>query len=320
MKKHVSIGIMLSLLSGKRVTASYLATKYETSIKTIYRAIDTLLEAGMPIRCIQGKNGGYELIKESVINSSFFTMKELSSFLSFIKTTNNLINKDTVFLEDRISNVFDQEIINEINEESKHLVIDLSMWGHSESNTKLISTVNECIKNKTKLEINYINIKAKKSTKRVIHPYSLVFKTDTWYVYAFCEKRNSFRLFKLSRIENINCIHEQFIKKQIDVLSKPWNKDFKNNLEEIDIELQCETMLINDVIDWLGDNSQIEIINEHPRFAYIKGKAYYSLGLVHKIIEFGDKIQILSPIKLKEAIVSECDNISSFYQRKNAFL
>jgi len=313
MKKYVSLGIMLSLISGKKLTASYLADKYETSIKTIYRSIETLLEAGMPIKCIQGKNGGYQLIEGSSINNSIFTIKELSAFISFLKTSNKILNKNISPIEEKISNSFDKNILKEIDEESNNLIIDLTMWGNSENNSLLINELEDCIANKKVIEIKYTNLHKNIIEKRIIHPYSLVFKITTWYLYAYCEQKKDFRLFKLSRIKQLKYQFRQFEKLQIDLLSKPWNKDFKENLEKINIKLKCPSIYINDILDWLGNDCVINYSTDKTT-AIISGSAHYSLGLAHKIIEYGTNIQIIEPQKLKDTIISECTHICENYK------
>ena len=317
MKKHVSIGIMLTLLSGKRVTASFLAEKYETSVKTIYRSIDTLLEAGMPIKCLQGKNGGYEIIKESSISSSFFTTKELCAFISFLKSTRSNIDIHSFTLEDRLSSLSDKSLAQELEKESKTMVIDTNIWGHIDRENKKSDIIKNAINKNLKILIKYLNKNINKTESRVINPYTLVYKTNMWYVYAYCEKRKEFRLFKLSRICSLEILTDHFEKQNIDTLSKPWNTSFKANSEEINITLQCYYCDLNDIKEWL-ENCNVKQ-DSNNKFT-LTGKALFSLGLVHKIMEYGNRIKIVSPTKLKDAVITECYNIYNSYAEEKTHL
>lgn len=317
MKKYVSLGIMITLLDYKKHTAPELAKKYETSVKTIYRSIENLLEAGMPIICIQGKGGGYQLISQSKINATFFTLSELSSFLSFIKSNSKNIPSEFKDIDAKINNIENKEISNKILSSLGNFVIDTDNWGSTSITDKNISLIKDCINNHTKIIVNYQNLNNTLSG-RVIHPYCLVFKSGYWYVYAYCEERKSFRLFKLSRIskiENTNCI---FIKQNIDLTEKPWNNNYKESFEKINIELECDINSIKDINTWLetSDNN-LEICNQNNNqninTKTISGTASFSLGLVHQIILYGNKIKVIKPTKLKEAIKTECLNIYKNY-------
>lgn len=302
MKKYISIAIMMSLLSGRRYTASALAEKYETSVKTIYRAIDTLIEANMPIACFSGKNGGYELIKESKINSSFFTLQELCSFITFLKS-NNLIEKDSAF-EERLGVLLEKPYGNDLNKLCGQMIIDTDMWGENTKSNIQVDTIKAAIEEQRRLIITYNKDCLRQS--RTIEPYTLVYKAGVWYVYAYCEDKMSYRLFRLSRIENI-VKGQPFERKDIDLTKRPWNKDFNDNLEEIDIELTCDSTTLPELLDWLGSNVKI------TPSGFIKSTAHFSQGLVHRLMLFGPKVKVVSPEKLKIALKEECIKISEQY-------
>lgn len=321
MKKYVTLGIMLSLLSGKRYSAPKLAEKYETSVKTIYRAIETLLEAGMPITCKQGKNGGYELVKESAISTSFFTINELSSFISFLKSSNIKPFENISNIDERLELMKDKKLATKLKEEALDFVIDTNVWGSKNFENKNEDTIKAAIQTSTKLLITYYDISSK-TTKRIIHPYTMVYKTGVWYIYAYCEKRGAFRLFKLARIKNIELLDQKFIKEKIDIASKPWIKEFEENLEKIDIQLLCPSSKLADITEWLGENIKVdnicsslcnENIDLNQNYKLITGTANFSLGLIHRLMQLGPLVKVVKPQKLKDALIKECLNIYSCY-------
>ncbi len=322
MKKYITLAVMLSLFSGEKFTAQKLAEKYETSVKTIYRAIDTLLEAGMPIMSKQGKNGGYELIKQSGINTSFFTKEELSSFISFINSTQqNILGENIASIQDRLNTLPDKTLAFELCKTSASLVIDTNTWGSKDKNNANSNIIKKAISSSNKLLISYLD-KNGRFSKRAIEPYTLVYKTGVWYVYGFCEQRKAFRLFKLARIKSIVNLNEKFEKQNINTLSKPWNKEFEANLEKIEIELLCPKSIIADLYEWLGEDITIskfsnekcnQYSNVNNDYNLINGVANFSIGLVHRLMQFGSLIKVLKPTKLQEAIKNECYSIYNSY-------
>ncbi len=317
MKKYVTMGIMLSLLDGKRHTAPSLASKYETSVKTIYRAIDTLLESGMPIVCTQGKGGGFELINENKLNSSFFTLDELCSFISFLKNSStNFLKSNYNLLADRINNISNKNIKDKLFQQSP-IVIDTMSWGSSDIYDEYASLIKSAIDNQNLMQITYLSDNIE--SQRQIQPYALVYKAGFWYVYAYCKKRASFRLFKLNRITSLKTLEITFEKQNIDINSKPWNKDFSNNLEQITLELKCSKNTAVDIKDWLQSSKLINNPSAKDKQVHLKGNAIFSIGLVHRLMQYGDSVQVIKPNKLKEALINECQNISCVYNEKNAF-
>ncbi len=301
MKKYISIAIMLELLGGKRYTAPALAEKYETSVKTVYRAVDTLIMAGMPIACYPGKNGGYELIKQSKISSSFFTLNELSEFITFLKT--NPTHEEG--LSDRLSSLFSEPSLKGLDSHCGQLIIDSDIWGDDKDKADFFEKIKSAIENQQPLEIVY---KKEEEKQRVIEPYTLVYKAGVWYVYAFCTLKQSFRLFRISRIERLKTLSTTFTRKNIDLTKRPWNKEFADSFEKIKMELSCDQSALPEIYDWLG-KSKVKILESGNLLASVS----YSQGLVHRLMLLGEKVKIVAPEKLKNALKDECNKICSQY-------
>ena len=191
---------------------------------------------------------------------------------------------------------------NNIKEDSQKLVIDTEIWGSQISESKTINIIRECINLYQKLEITYAN-----NERRIIHPYTLVFKVGIWYVYAFCEIRQDFRLFKISKITNPLKLKQTFLRKEINIKNKPWNQDFNQSGEMVTIILSCKKKYIGDITDWLGSSFSILCTNDED--IKLQTKAILSVGLIHRLMLFGDKIKIHSPVSLQEQLTNECYKI-----------
>lgn len=303
MKKYISLAILIELMDGKRHTAKEMSNKFEASIKTIYRAIDILLQAGVPLISISGRDGGYMLISNKNMDYSFLNAKEISSFLSFVNSNpSSLFTISPESIEQKLRDISKENEFNNIKEDSQKVVIDTEIWGSQISNSSTIETIKESINSSVKLEINYGS-----SEKRIIHPYTLVFKVGVWYVYAFCETRNDFRLFKISKISNILKLKQTFSRKEINITNKPWNQNFNQNGEIVTITLSCKKEYIGDITDWLG--SSFSILSTNDENIKIQTKAILSLGLIHRLMLFGDKIKIHSPTSLQDQLTDECYKI-----------
>ncbi len=313
MKKYISIAVLMELLDGNTYTCKQLSDKYEVSNKTIYRAIETLCEAGIPIVAEFGRNGGYKINDKTRINCSFFTKDELSSFFSFLQT-----QYDKIDPKSENSTIKKFEILNNNKELSdlqilsQQVIIDTDIWGQNNSIKINTDDLKNAISDTKKLKITYKTQNL--SQKRIIQPYSLVYKFGCWYLYAFCETRHNFRLFKLSRITEIEILNEQYLRQEINCNLKPWNKDFEENFAKIDITMKYEISIDPDICDWLGTNMN-ELFKD-DKYKIIKTTLPYCKGLIHKILEFEDKLTILKPQSLCDEICEQCKTIFQTYSHQ----
>lgn len=310
MKKYITLAIMLTLMDGKTYKAKELSDKFETSVKTIYRSIETLIEAGMPLTVSQGRNGGVSLIDASLISSGFFTSSELCSFLSFALSNPNKFCSQNQSLIERFKSANIKKTKQSIYEKSQHLVIDTDIWGTSGNFKNYYNQISSSIEDHTKLKICYQSLN-NIFYNRTIHPYALVFKAGAWYVYSYCEVKNDFRLFKLSRIITIENTSELFERKNIDLMSKPWNKSFIETHQNIDIILEVEDTIISDFYDWFGTEIKCNKVSQNK--SQIKVKATYSFGLIHRLMQYGNKVKVIYPEYLAKNVVIECQSICNAY-------
>lgn len=301
---------MLTLLDGKTHKAKDLSEKFEASLKTIYRSIDTLLEAGMPLSVSLGRNGGFRLIDSSKIDSGFFTNNELCSFLSYVGANpDKFENISNNSLLERIKNSLNSKSANKIIEKSQQVIVDTDIWGSKGIFYQNQNILSHAIENMFKVKIEYVD---KTNSKRTIHPYALVFKTGAWYVYSFCELKKSFRLFKLSRMKNIEVLPVKFERMDIDCLKKPWNNSFSQSFENIDVLFEIENNLVPELYDWLGDG--FKIVSKNQNHTTISAVVVRSIGLIHRFMQYGNKLTILSPQSLIFDIKNECESIFKKYQ------
>lgn len=307
MKKYISLAILLELMDGKKHIAKAMAEKFETSVKTIYRSIEILLQAGVPLTSSSGRDGGYMLISNKNMDYSFLTTKEISSFLSFVNSNpSSVLSINPNDLEEKLIKIGKEKEVKNIKEDSQKLVIDTEIWGSQISNSNEINIVKECINLCQKIEIIY------NTERRIIHPYTLVFKVGIWYVYAYCEKRKDFRLFKISKISNIQKLKQNYHRIDINIKNKPWNQDFNKNGELIKVTLSCRECYFGDITDWLG--TTFKILNKNKDWIKIETDAILSTGLIHRLMQFSDRIKIHSPNLLQEELKNECYKIINNYK------
>ncbi len=169
-----------------------LSRYFEVSERTIYRDIDSLNRAGIPIVSLPGQEGGYELMDGFKLDKKYLTLDELLSIQWALKS----IEKATGFedINELISKI--NQLIDPVLVQDKNVQLHIS---HSNNSTYHIQTIYKSIQNCSVITIRYIDHKGDE-TERSIEPMGVFLKDYHWYTWAYCLLRNDLRIFKLTRI------------------------------------------------------------------------------------------------------------------------
>lgn len=326
MKLYRLIGIILILESEGNITAKELANRFEVSIRTIYRDLDILSQAAIPIVTESGPGGGISLIKG--YQSKFNTL-DYNEFSSMIKTladynihgTQDQITQNMIL---KIRKALPNEIQNEFDHLLNSMKFDSTNWFGSKTNEIDINQILDLIKlsilKKKKLKFDYVNYQ-KISCNRILHPYGIVKKVQAWYLVGYCEERREVRIFNCIRIKNLT-IEESIFKLPGNFnLDTFWyeavnqfdskNSNFKDNKEGKDssaafpITLWCHEKQ-RSVVD------AFNILNEEQVGEYYLLTVDFineSIAMQQLILHL-DKIILVEPESFKEKVLYKVQNIS----------
>ena len=308
MKYEIMLRILFELLSKKCVKASYLADKYEVSVRSIHRYINCLELAGVPIYTIRGNNGGFSIIDTYKLGATFMTEKE------FEQTINTL-----TAITESVPNSEISSVINKLKAKSRHeygnfdiksgnLIIDAGPWGDTVGYKAKLSVIQKCIENNDKLSITYHDRNGDKTT-RTIEPHMIVFKQGLWYVFAYCHLRNDFRFFKTGRIEHASILNEKFTRRDLSNVELPLNF-WQTSVKTIDAVFEIKKNSLSDIEEWLG----IENVSFNGDKYIAEAKLPFDKGLISKIMSYGKDIKVVSPQELVDEIKSYAQEIVKSYQ------
>ena len=202
---------ILTLLKSKRLlTATELAAKYEVSIRTIYRDIRKLEEAGIPVYTIEGR--GYSLMDNYTVAPVQFTEKQANALI----TAQHIVSqsKDASFVNEfnealtKIKSVFRSSI----QEKSELLSDKIHVWNweYEEFSSDALSEIQLAITNFNFVEINYQKANDPTVSFRKIEPCAMYSTNHKWILIAFCHLRNDMRAFRIDRIQHFKILQETF--------------------------------------------------------------------------------------------------------------
>ena len=197
--------IVYILLDQKCVTAAELSERFEVSVRTIYRDIETLSSAGIPVYMRKGKGGGISLLPGFTLNKTVLTASERENIVSSLRATQHLTKEQDSSALNKLGSLF-----GEMN--TDWLEVDFSNWGDNGKEMDAFNRLKPAIIHRRVVRFSYASNKEEKTTRTVL-PLKLVFKGQAWYLYGYCRLRKDYRFFKLRRIDELTVSDESFCMK-----------------------------------------------------------------------------------------------------------
>ena len=192
--------IIYILLDKKTVTANELAKKFEVSSRTIYRDIEILSGAGIPIYTTKGKGGEISILDNFILDKSVISKEEQSAIITALTAMSVLPNVEKTGIADKMSLLFKSN-------DNSWIDVDFSDWNVEQKN--FFDKIRDSIIERFALKLKYINSNGEIS-ERIAEPLKLYFKSKSWYLIAYCRKADDYRMFRLSRIRDVEVTNEHF--------------------------------------------------------------------------------------------------------------
>ncbi|MCY6371694.1 helix-turn-helix transcriptional regulator [Clostridium ganghwense] len=303
MKLERLFGILLILLTEKRVSANYLANYFEVSKRTIYRDIESIELAGIPIITYSGRDGGIELVNNCKIDSHLFGEKEKELIIDSLKLRKTLFeDRSTDLLIKKIEKISDEDIYKQLSKSIdilKFSIIRDEMEIDTKNKLKLLK---EAIDEKRIVRFRYTNYYGE-TILRQVEPLLIRLNNGFWYFNGFCKFRNDFRVFKLTRIRALEITEKTFIPKHENDNNLTYIADYKNCDVVI---LKFHRAELGKLYDYFTEAEFIEINTESVT---VKFKYYHDYNLINFILGFGSSVKIIEPEYLKEKFLGEVEKI-----------
>ena len=237
MKINRLLEIMTILLSRRTVTAKELADRFGVSKRTIYRDVDALSSAGVPIYTDIGKNGGISLLEDYTLNKALLSKSERDGLILALKAMGATDYPEADALLEKISSIFKSNMVHDWIE------VDFESWSSKVNEDNKFSKIREAIINNLVINFDYFNGSGIKSNRKA-EPVKLMFNAYTWYLIAYCHNRNAHRMFRLSRIKNVRLTDKRFTKRTITEEEKQ-----VVHAPLVELKLRCEEKALNRLYD-----------------------------------------------------------------------
>lgn len=309
------LSILLLLQNRGKLTSRELAQLLEVSERTIFRDMEALSASGIPILAERGREGGWMLTEGYRTSLTGMKPQEIGSLLL---TTDSSILKDLGIVEDFSSAVLKLEAAsshrtaNPARFLSERIHIDGASWHPSDEAYPFLTILQEAIWEDRKVNITYHRNDETKD--RLIEPLGLVAKRGVWYVIARTE--GEFRTFRVSRLVKAETMNETFERPNDFDLKCYWEqstKDFKAALPKLPVTLMLKDSILKELQRerYVTINTVLPSINEGWLTVDVEFNTIESACRI--VLSFTPSIVVISPLALKEMIITAIHNISALY-------
>ena len=309
MKVDRLVSIIMILLNKERIGAQELSDMFEVSPRTIYRDIDTINMAGIPVRAISGVGGGFEIMPKYKIDNKVFSNADISTILLGLSNLSNMIQGDELTNAlAKIKSFIPSHSAMAIELKSNQIYIDLNPWLSNKNVQPYLEIIKTALQDSKILSFDYSDRHGNK-TSRTAEPYQLVLKNSNWYWQGYCNIRNDFRFFKISRISNLQITTEYFtprdyVKPQLEFF------DILATLQT-NIKIRIHKSVMDRVLDFCTEEHFSPDGNDHyiVNFPFIENDYYYNI-----LFGFGNKCECLEPLHIRTEMKRRIHDIATLYE------
>lgn len=295
MRSDRLLSILIIISQRGLVTGKELSEHFEVSLRTIYRDIEKISEAGVPVAASSGKGGGYYIMENYNLNNLFFNRKEIEPLIAVMDNLKFLFGKNPQFND--IVLKF-ETLRNSETQGNDKLNINMSHFSMEQELREYLFLINKAIEENRTLEFEYIN-RRMECSKRVIEPIQIEFSDGQWYMAAFCRTRKDYRKFKLVRIRNMS-LGDSFIRKPIskEEIEKIFSASYEKN--SILVTLRFSNKIGKQLSEYFSKNK----IKSLEDGTYLVEDFFpEDEGLKKFILGFGDECEVIAPLKLRKEML-----------------
>ncbi len=283
--------IVYYLLDRGQATAPELAEKFEVSVRTIYRDIDALSEAGVPIYAETGRNGGIRLISSFVLDKAVLSEQEKQEILTALQSINVTKNSNNQTLQ-KLSAIFQTHSEN-------WLEVDFSRWGEKEFDNEKFEQLKSAVISCNNIKIQYASSYGAIS-ERIVQPYKLAYKANAWYLKAFCTQKQDWRIFKLNRILDVEILKESFPRQTFPKLTEHLECEYQQIILHFPKEVAYRVF---------DEFDKTQITQQENGNFIVSAKMAVDAWLIGYLLSFGTQVDVLSPAYLKNILAEQARSI-----------
>lgn len=305
MKINRLLEISILLLNRKSVTARELADRFDVSTRTIYRDIDVLSTAGVPVYTNKGKGGGIFLMEDYYIGGTAISDDEYDSLKVALELLQAARYPEVDMVMEKLGSLFkgNDRIASWID-------IDITPWGASPMDESKLNMVKSAVLECHVLRFTYYNAYGT-MRQREVEPLKLWFKGRGWYLWAYCRDKEGIRLYKISRMKDVLITDEVFqvVHHRDQIVQQYQQTPIEKSMVTVRLRFQPQSLYrMYDDFDVeeirILDNGCGEVVFTFPEDEWVYGY----------LLSFGDAAEVMEPQHIRQILRCRAQAIVDLYQ------
>ncbi|CAH1200590.1 hypothetical protein PAECIP111893_01478 [Paenibacillus plantiphilus] len=296
------LGITLELMTKRRVTATELAARFEVSVRTVYRDIELINQAGIPVASFTGAEGGFELMDGFFLTKQHFSVDDFSLIYNLLKSMEGAIGSKFTTLLHKLGSLH-PALLN--GERDDKLIIDLST---AENEKPIIHPLFNAIHETKVVAFSYTSASGT-SSERNVEPNRLYWEKGAWYLEGYCLLRRAKRFFRITRMAALQISEATFRPRDqpIEVSAAPVEEAFQGT----EVHLRFDPAARQRVLEQFPS----ECIHQETHID-VKTIFYVREYALSVVLSYGSKVEIMKPDDLKQDLLKAIEDIQQLYRGK----
>jgi predicted DNA-binding transcriptional regulator YafY len=295
--------------SKKSITAQELSERLDVNIRTVYRYIQTLGYAGIPIESTTGM--GYRVMDDYHLPPIMLTPKEAAALLMgsefVMKKVDYSYKKEAKSAFLKIKSVLKKDTLEYVNKIDESTIVINDQF----ADKSIIAKIQDSIAERKLIKLKYNSMSKNEVTERTIEPMGLIYYSENWRIIAYCRLREDFREFRLNRINNLKCTGITFDRRIFSL------NDFAGRVYNIANPLEIKIWFDKKAARLVKEKYSQGLMNEIEQkngseMTFLISGERIDLTL-NWILSFHKSARLLGPEVIKKNLIRKIEEISKLY-------
>ncbi|PQP83192.1 YafY family transcriptional regulator [Paenibacillus sp. PCH8] len=310
MKLERMLAIVMLLLQRSKVRGKDLAEMFEVSLRTIYRDIESINAAGIPITTSSGVGGGIRIMEQYKLNKGLFTTDDMIAMLTGLGIMQSTFSgKEVSNALVKLKSFVSEDQFHAMNMKTNQMMVDLTSWIGVNDSDAVIQSIQLALEKMYTLAFSYYNRKGNEQLQGV-EPQRLVFKASHWYVQAYLPQTQNYRLFKLRKMYAVRVEDTPFTQR---IAPHPFS-DFTNQMRArtFPIKLLINSSALNRMLDYCTMDHITDLGDEQYQvnLPFIDDDYGFSI-----LMSFGSSLRCVEPEHVRLELMHRMEKAIQQYTR-----
>ena len=322
------VNVLLLLQTRSRMTAGELAEELEVSVRTIYRDVDALAEAGVPIYAERGPHGGVRLVDGYRTRLTGLTADEAEAvFLSGVPGPAAELGLGTVVAAARLKVMaaLPPELRTRAGRVAERFHLDAPGWFKASEELSWLELLAGAVWEAQQVQITYRRGERAGTVDRTIDPLGLVLKGGIWYLVARAADSDSVRTYRVSRVLDASLLGARFLRPEGFDLAAHWTESraaYERSVERVEVVVRLPIDQLSHFDDAAGERAMADARRAtdpaDADFVRLELSFDWADDAIAAALRLPDAVEVIEPAWLRRAIVETASKLLARYSEGSA--